>query len=68
MARKDAAVLLNELKRDRAQLDATIKLIEGKLSPGQATPRKGRPMSAEAKAKLSKTMKRIRAEKAKKEK
>jgi hypothetical protein len=60
--RKDAVVLLNELKRDRAQLDATIALIEGKLKPGQPT-RKGKPMSAESRAKLSRTMKRIRAEK-----
>lgn len=63
MPRKDAQVLLNELKRDRDQLDATIALIERKLTPGSTTPRKGKPMSAEAKAKLSRTMKRIRAEK-----
>lgn len=65
MPRKDAQTLLNELKRDYAQMGAAIALIEGKVKPGVA-PKKGRTMSPESRAKLSKTMKRIRAEKAKK--
>lgn len=60
MARKDAITLLHELKRDHAAMGAAIALIEGKIKPG-TSPTKGRHMSAETKAKLSKIMKARRA-------
>jgi hypothetical protein len=60
MPRKEAVALLNELRRDRAAMDAAISLIESKLASASAQPsasKKAHSMSAETKAKLSRIMK-----------
>lgn len=66
----DTSTLLNQLRQERAELDATISVLERRAGAvsvgGSRKPKKhGRPMSAAAKLAMSKKLKAVWAAKKK---